>query len=61
MPGVYPISSLNQSLNEIITNAGGINKYGDVDGSYLIRIKSQLKLSNSNISNQEKVLNEIYY
>lgn len=60
VPGVYPISSLNQSLNDIITNAGGINKYGDADGSYLIRIKSQLKLSNNNKSNQDKVLNEIY-
>jgi protein involved in polysaccharide export with SLBB domain len=52
VPGVYPISSLNQNLNEIIIKAGGINKYGDVDGSYLIRIKSQLKLSNNNKSNK---------
>lgn len=60
LPGVYPISSLNQNLNEIIKKAGGINKYADLSGSYLIRIKSRLKLSNNNISSQDKVLNEIY-
>lgn len=60
LPGVYPISDVNQNLSEIIKKAGGINQYGDVDGSYLIRIKSQLKLSNSLKSNQSNVLNEIY-
>ena len=60
VPGVYPISTLNQNLFELVRKAGGINKYGDVDGSYLIRIKSRTKLSNSEKSSEYKILNELY-
>ena len=60
VPGVYPISTLNQNLFELVKKAGGINKYGDVDGSYLIRVKSRTKLSNSAKSSEYKILNELY-
>jgi protein involved in polysaccharide export with SLBB domain len=59
-PGAYPISSRNQNLSEIIKKAGGINKYADVDGSYLIRIKSRTKLLDSKKNISDKILNELY-
>ncbi|MDB4173486.1 SLBB domain-containing protein, partial [Bacteroidia bacterium] len=60
IPGVYPISTVDQNLDELIEKAGGISKYGDVDGSYLIRIKSRTKLSNSSKTSEYEVLNELY-
>ncbi len=60
VPGVYPMASRNQSLYDIYMQAGGVNQYGNVDGSVLIR-QRRIQSSTAKLESlKSKVLNEIY-
>ncbi len=60
VPGVYPMSSRQQTLSDIYTQAGGSTVYGSVEGSLIIRQRRMQLSAKVTERLKAKVLNELY-
>ncbi len=60
VPGVYPMSSRQQTLSDIYNQAGGSTVYGSVEGSLIIRQRRMQLSAKVTERLKAKVLNELY-
>lgn len=59
-PGVYPLESRSQTLWDAYQRAGGINNYGILEESILVRVKKNTLVDDKITKLQTTVYNEIY-
>lgn len=59
-PGVYPLESRSQTLWDIYQSAGGVNNYGVLAESVIVRIKKNSLTEKQQLKKKEMVFNEIY-
>lgn len=59
-PGVYPLESRSQTLWDAYQRAGGINNYGILEESILVRVKKNTLVDDKITKLQTTIYNEIY-
>ena len=60
VPGVYPMASRKQTLFDIYSLAGGVNLFGNLSGSFIIRTRKISGADKIGALQKNKINNELY-